>query len=302
MPTVEERQVASLVFFVRDRWQADVYAISAQKKDLREAADYNALAFLETFLWLHLGVQVDYFSKDLSRQLVREHFKLLDAAYERAVAGKHHERFALPLQQILRAELSRRRDVSTWFEQPLKSPRNLASAFQTALLLCNGFAQDPDAYALVQALVFADSTKWDAVVKLTQSTAPLPRAPTASEGDVAEPLKEQILTGFFRAVEHMEAYHEMVADFDRASLSEMPFLKERTRDLQHWRLDFRNKIVEERFLQIAGIVKAVLTPTLARTPPPPGETPDADKATSTLMEGIRVLMREWEPLSKGVAR
>src|SRR5437870_13831307 len=75
MPSLEERQVSNLLFFLQDRWRP--IAEAAEKHRHRELTeDYSSVALLETSFWLHLGVQANCFPRSQSRRATYEYFPL----------------------------------------------------------------------------------------------------------------------------------------------------------------------------------------------------------------------------------
>ena len=259
MLSLEERRAANLLFFLRDRWQADLHAIQAQSSEFVEAVDYNSVALLESFLWLFLGVQVDYFPKELSVQVVNECLDILLKAYGRAVQGKHDQKF-FPLQKALEVQLSGRRELFAWPGRlPLLPSQSLSRVFQSSLILSNEFARDQAAYFLVQPLVFASAPFWQKVEEELQWVSLLPAAELEAHPEEVKAFRDRIFAGMVKVVNYMETYQSVSRDVERvarglsqAAKSDLLFLKQTIYEIQQWRLNFRDNVVFERFLKVAG--------------------------------------------------
>src|SRR5437879_7514213 len=86
--TGEDVKAANLNFFLLDRLYPAVEEVNKIGWLPEIRANYSSVALLESFLWLHLGVRIDYFPRALSRRVMYEHFGPMLGAYERVLATR----------------------------------------------------------------------------------------------------------------------------------------------------------------------------------------------------------------------
>ena len=92
-----------------------------------------------------------------------------------------------------------------------------------------------------------------------------------------------MLSGVFNVVQYMEAFHEILMD----STTEVAMLKRIVREIQQWRLDFGDKSIFDRFLEILDATAVFLLRRLA-------EKAKFDyQDVQIVVKTIRRLMTEW---------
>src|SRR5712664_3258865 len=73
---------ANLNFFLNDRLLPILQELEAIGSYSEKQSNFVRAELLESFLWLHLGVQIEYFPLPLSRRAIYEYFPLILKAYE----------------------------------------------------------------------------------------------------------------------------------------------------------------------------------------------------------------------------
>lgn len=135
MPYSEQQRESNLVFFLHEFVQPAADAVRSFALLAPVTRDYSTFTILEAFLWLHLGVKLDYFSKGQSRRVIYEFGNHWLAAYQRTVNAKMLQKFSPPVQRIFEAEFSGRVELFGSAEESPAPSDELASAYQSALAL-----------------------------------------------------------------------------------------------------------------------------------------------------------------------
>lgn len=283
MPSLEEQQLSNLTFFVQDRWNQ---ALGADRDGYVQGTEsFRNLGMLEAFLWLHTGVQCEYFRPDNARRLTYEYFPSLLKAHERTLTTKLDQRFSPPLQAILESQFSGR--TRLFAADSGKQPSSLEfGLFQRALILADGFCQDSSAQALVDSLAFNGLQEWNRDVDDLRTFA------TRNKIDRAEmPEKvELLISGFTNIIRYMETFHVFLQEplFEGEKNSErLPALKQRIKELQRWRLDFGD---DDRVEAFTRMLQAIV------------DLPQKELPASILLGQVRELMIDWgaPPMTKEV--
>ena len=139
---------ANLAYFFHDRLSPVVKEMREMNSFSERRANFVCAELLESFLWVHLGLRVNYFPLELSRRLVYEHLHLFLQAYEKILAARLMESwFTSPLRSIWEGEFTGRQELFSfgqrWDDSGIS--QELASAFQSLFILANGFAQSSKA-------------------------------------------------------------------------------------------------------------------------------------------------------------
>lgn len=171
MPYSEQQREANLTFFLHDFLRPAAEAVKSIDLLGPSSQDYSSFAILEAFLWLHLGVRLEYFPKAQSRRTMYEYANRLLAAYQRININKQLEKFTPPLRRILEAEFNGRVEVFSLVNELPDPSDELASAYQTALVLVGGFTDDPDTQQLLRMLIFATSATWETAMGRSSPSA-----------------------------------------------------------------------------------------------------------------------------------
>ena len=100
---------ANVIFFLHDRLEPALQIAASINSTDSVAAVYSNLELLESFLWLHLGVTIDYFPQPLARRLAYEYAVPILKAYEAVMETKRSETWlSQPMRNILSEEFSGR--------------------------------------------------------------------------------------------------------------------------------------------------------------------------------------------------
>lgn len=297
MPLPEGRQVSNLIFFLRDRPQFIGRDVTAGDMRAPLSEDYVGCAMLESFFWLDLGVQINYFPRAEARRVAYEYFPQFLKAYEHVQQKRLIQKFTPPLQRMLGSEFSGRTELFS-HREGLDYIRDEALApFQATLILANGFAGDLDTEQITDSLVFKNMLDWSHVMREFKEV-----------NDTAEPqserfiqVREAVSSTVLKIVQYMECYREILLDFDKITdgpekirASSIVNLKQRVKDIQNWRLDFKEHHVFERFLELLNLALA-----LWGRDAKDGRIEFQRRITPAMVQAIRILMIDWggPPLS-----
>jgi hypothetical protein len=287
MPLPENLGVSNLIFFLQDRPDFSGRSSSTSERPVNLSEEYLGCAALEAFLWLHLGVQVGYFSKQESRRVTYEYFPGLLQAYEKIQKNQMIQKFTPPFQRILQLEFGGNKELFSHNEGLAGGSEENIVPFQTMLILANGFANDPDTEEFCNALVFMNLATWND----RMNGLKLMSNPRSEEFIRArDGMSEMIL----KTVQYMECFRETLRDFDEVrkgvagrDYSVLSDLKQQVKEIQSWRLNFAEQLVFERFFEFVDIVLMLSTRELA-------EGFRLQKTvTPELVRAIRLLTSEW---------
>lgn len=158
---------ANLAYFFHDRLSPELDEMAMVESFSEKRANFVCAELLEAFLWLHLGLRVNYFPIELSRRLIYEHMHFFLRAYERILAERLMESwFTPPLRSIWESEFSGRQGLFSsgqrWDDSGISQV--LASAFQSLFMLANGFAQSSKSRELLLAMAVATDSEWDSAM------------------------------------------------------------------------------------------------------------------------------------------
>src|SRR5260370_10689486 len=124
---------ANLAYFFHGRLSPVVKEMANMDSFSEKQANFVCAELLEAFLWVHLGLRVNYFPIELSRRLIYEHMHFFLRAYERILAARLMESwFGSPFRSIWESEFSGRQELFSfgqrWDDSGISQV--LASAFQ----------------------------------------------------------------------------------------------------------------------------------------------------------------------------
>jgi len=250
---------ANLNFFLNDRLRPVLEQIEATVPSSDMRTNFLEAELLESFLWLHLGVQIDYFPLPLARRAIYEYLPCFLKAYDSTASGPSFETwFTPPLQAIWESEFTGRQELFSSGRIWDKAPPETASVFQTALILANGFAQNAEARPLVQAIV--RKVHW------------------------AYP-------GYFVEVDYLGATRQINAETRQAfpeTTHEFEDYLRRLKEIQQWRLNFADATYRGRFIQI-GRMAAEHFAQYA----PAKELGDPESVVKKFLAEVYDLMTDW---------
>src|SRR6266705_894049 len=204
---------ANLAYFFHDRLSPVVKEMAVMDSFSERRANFVCAELLESFLWLHLGLRVNYFPIELSRRLIYEHMHFFLRAYERILAARLMESwFTLPLRSIWEGEFSGRQELFSfgqrWDDSGIS--QGLASIFQSLFMLANGFAQNSKARELLLTMVVATDSEWDGAIQNNRPLEPLERMDSLAGSSA--PQLHWSHPGFFEILDYTRAFRRADAD------------------------------------------------------------------------------------------
>lgn len=244
---------ANLIFFLNDRLRPVLEQIEATDSSPDIRGNFLEAELLESFLWLHLGVQIDYFPLPLARRAIYEYFPAFLRAYDSTATGPSFETwFTSPVRAIWESEFTGRQELfssgRTWDQA---APPETASIFQTFLITANGFAQNVEARPLVQAIVISKDSEWEEAVDKNHPIAALERG--EPENDEALVKTHWAYPGYFAEVDYLRASRQLNAGIHQTleeTTHEFEDYLRRLKEIQQWRLNFVDAKYRGRFTQI----------------------------------------------------
>jgi hypothetical protein len=293
MVSLNDWEFASLQFFVDDRFQRDVDNLTQRNDDSAEGT-VTRLSFLESFLWLYTGTQYGFFPGVEANKVATKYRDQLQASHERAVKEKTIQQFEESLQRILGSAVSLGEPLLQYpTREVLESVPKQRGAFRDALLVCNDFARNSATSRLLQGLAFERPSGWE------QQVAGLSDFARTDRAQVGDDEKEYLIRGFVETIQYMEILNGLFEDLPKIGMSHL--VAARIRDLLHWRLNFNNKVVLDRFIRLVSELRPVLVRSLAAAPDVPIES--VDRAINDLVPRIGGLMSKWgePPIGRGTS-
>ena len=143
---------ANLAFFMRERVAPLLRHIESTKTWTSPQASFVRAELLESFLWLHHGVSIEYFALPLARRVTYEFFPLFLKAYESLRSESHFETwFTSPLRAIFQSEFTGNQELfsSGRIWKRSKTALGVDAVFQAFLILANDLVQNPRARPLM---------------------------------------------------------------------------------------------------------------------------------------------------------
>jgi hypothetical protein len=254
MASQEVLQTSNLIFFLQDRPAFAGWESQSQESRKHLSQEYFCFASIESFLWLHLGVQTNYFERSAARRVTYEYFWRFLHAYEYILSNKLDQKFSPPLQRILASEFSGRSELFSQREGFEDTAKPSLSFFQASLILSNGFSNDLEAETIVNSMAFMKGQDWERAIQELNWMAD-----TAPSN-----IREKLPSAVLRVIDYMESFRRWRADFERIvftsklETSVNALVRERVRDIQRWRLDFRETPIFNRFIEVLNLTLRVL--------------------------------------------
>ncbi|SRR6266700_156752 len=288
---------ANLAYFFHDRLSPVMKEMTGIDSLSEKRANYVCAELLEAFLWVHLGLRVNYFPIELSRRLTYEHMHFFLRAYERILAARLMESwFGSPFRSIWESEFSGRQELFSfgqrWDDSGIS--QGLASAFQSLFTLANGFAQNSKARELLLTMGAATDSEWDGAIKNNRPLEPLERMDSP-----AGPSGQQLHwshSGFFEVLDYMRAFRRADADVRQMLEGSRPVnifpegqqYVDLLREAQQWRLNFGYTLYRGRFLMVARLAAETLM-NLAENE----KGYEAQRAGEEFIKELYPLMTDW---------
>jgi hypothetical protein len=245
---------ANLNFFLNDRLLPILQEVEAIGSYPEKQSNFVRAELLESFLWLHLGVQIEYFPLPLSRRAIYEYFPMILKAYEVISHTPFFETaFAPPLRAIWASEFTGRQELFSsariWKEAP---PPDTSSVFQSSSIFANEFVQDLEARPFVQAITFSTDSEWEQALKGNKSPSDVEKNELS---DHLSPDAHWASPGVFSAVDYLRTLRQLkFSAQEQNSSKEFAAFRQRLTEIQQWRLNFANEIYRTRFQSAAQAV------------------------------------------------
>lgn len=290
-PSPDQRRLgeANLAFFMRDRVAHVLTRINSMETLTPRQGSFTNAELLESFLWLHHGVIIEYFPLPISRRVVYEYLPLFLKAYESLRRESYFETwFTPPLRTIFESEFTGNQELFSFGRiwEPSNTPAGTDELFQLPLVLANGLVQNLDARTLMEAVATAGESAWQDVI--------LKNPAAFEQSDPDDHSSRWTHSGFFAVLGFMRAFRALKLDLEQRHLDKdqqhyLRLLKE----TQQWRLNLGYPEYRERFLQICRAAAETYIKQL-----PPEESPWT--AVADFVRSFQELMTDWgAPLVMG---
>jgi hypothetical protein len=240
-------------------------ALSESKEDTRAAMLRSQLA--ESFLWLHLGVELGSFPEEASEELFRTYFvpwfnSLLSreegkrqSMRDRSLYVAHSpESEALILTfprfaSILIEQAMRGENIFLTERNNFRNPNLLSSVFQSLLILTSNFSANPAIEHFILMVNFVDLQTWE-----RQWTADVgAEEELISKEHVVRGLSSPLCVGFVELWRYATRLRELFDDLAgrvEIARSDRFNLRQRAREIQSWNLNLRSAETASRFDQV----------------------------------------------------
>jgi hypothetical protein len=279
---------ACLAFFLKDR-----LIPSLQRVEMRSTRSFVFAELLESFLWLHHGVEIDYFPMAESRRVMYEYFEFFLKAHHEVSSGPYFETwFTPPLRAMLSSEFTGNLELFSsgriWQSSSVALPK-MHELFQSFFVLANGFAQNPKARPLLQALATVNDSTWQNVIAHNERVLDVEQPAFEPLRDVAIP--NWTHSGFFAAVDYMQAFRRLTLDVGQVHPdmgNEMEHYIRSLKETQQWRLNFGYPRERERFVQTGRIAAEAFVEHL-----PEADGFDQKTAVERFIKELLELMTDW---------
>jgi hypothetical protein len=243
-------------------------------------------------LWIHLGVQIDYFPLPLARRAIYEYFPAFLKAYDSTASGPYFDTwFTPPARAIWDSEFTGRQELfssgRTW--DPRTTPPETASIFQNSLILANGFAQNEEARPLVQTIVVSKDSDWEEAVEKNRPIADFEQS--GGEENEAPLQLHWAYPGYFTEVDYLRATRQINAEIQQTfqeTTHEFEDYLRRLKEIQQWRLNFGDAKYRGRFIQIGRMAAETFVQYA-----PTEERGDSQSVVKKFLAEVYDLMTDW---------
>jgi len=215
---------------------------------------YGQSAVWEAYFWLHFGIDLGYFPRREAEDLLRQGFPV----------SPEFIRPFRPLYPVLLKTLMT--DVLRGNEffpsagyEGFRDAAAIHIPFQAALMMEASYARSPVTQSFTMAMTFISEPSWEKLIgreewmKDDLSTERFDRALTGELTEAAEPNKENLLAGFFRAIEHManfRALFDTLRTTQKLEYADVKLLERRVKEICLWRLNFAAGTAKKRFFDL----------------------------------------------------
>jgi hypothetical protein len=241
--------LADLDFFIADRLSPILQDFSFFDKLAKKQATFVAAELLESFLWIHLGVQLNYFPLGAARRVMYEFFPpFLRAHQMMSKAAVFETAFGSPLRNIWDSEFSGNLALFStgrlWEES--KVPEEGAELFRKCYTYANEFVQNEETRPFVQGIVLAQDTEWRQAVDKNKL---VPDVETVEGDREFSSAAHWATPGVIGTVEYLRTSAQVNIPWEEQGTpsKSLVALRQRLREIQQWRLNFANRGYRDRF-------------------------------------------------------
>ena len=282
----------NLIFFLNDRLRPVLEQIEATDFPSDSRTHFFEAELLESFMWIHLGVQLGYFPLPLARRAVYEYFPAFLKAYESTASGPFFDTwFAPPVRAVWESEFTGRQELfssgRTWDDET--TPEETVPIFQSSLIVSNGFAQNEEARPLVQTIVLSKDSDWEEAVQKNHAIAGFEQS--RGERNDAPLHLHWAFPGYFAEVDYLRATRQINAEihhtFQKTTHEFEDYLR-RLKEIQQWRLNFGDATYRGRFIRIGQMAAETFVKYV-----PTDELGGSQSVVKKFLAEVYDLMTDW---------
>src|SRR3989442_8040261 len=201
---------------------------------------YGQSAVWEAYFWLHFGIDLDYFPRREGEDLLRQAFPV-------SPISPFTPLYPALLQTLMTDELRRNEIFPSAGYEGFRDAAAIHIPFQAALMMEASYARSPVTQSFTMAMTFIPEPSWKKLIgreermKDDLSTERFDRALTGQLTEAAETDKENLLAGFFRAIEHManfRALFDTLRTTQKLEYADVKLLERRGKEICPWRVEF----------------------------------------------------------------
>lgn len=278
------RNDGPLVFFMEDRMRPIVDRVTGEPSPVKIDRRYVDAELLEAFLWLHVGVEIEYFPLQSARRLVYEYFPLFLKALEEVKASPFFETWFTPdLRNLLSRELSGQ--IGLFSSEATTRRENATRTFQSQLMLSNGFVRRDDSRPFLQAITVTSLGLWEDFLE----SKSLPVSFVAEEPEAELTNGHWAMAGVFAGLQFMEAIRQskLPAIEEDSPVAHIDGFARELREVQQWRLNFADYDYRTKFMKAVDVAGQNVIPVCSE----PEDEPPADRRQFHL--AVEDLARDW---------
>ncbi|HEV3333226.1 MAG TPA: hypothetical protein VG096_19700 [Bryobacteraceae bacterium] len=246
---------------------------------------------LEAIWWLHLGTELQYFPSSEAWTVFQPFSEIIDRDLHSHL-GEYESSYSPRLRLWLLSALKQKDGfpVLDKFEVPLA----WHNVFTNALMLSDYSFRDKVAQAFLSSVAVLDRLRWESTRDAIFSPEALRFLLQFDSHSYPDVSPELLYAGFFRSLEHIRAWQQFFAELaiKHADLpQDRGHLRDRIAQIQVWRLNLRDDLVEERMQEMARAAQQLIVNEAAEGPT------NLDRAKiPELQKRIKELVDDWRRL------
>jgi len=271
MHSNEGHKQANCLKFLRSYFAPAKRAVEAANKlGSKDTSSQAHGSFLESFWWLYLGLEMEYFPASAGILFWSETRKDFLRSFNYFAKRKYRtvSAFTDSLWLRLQSTFKVSNNLFTFDgDMHFLDGSALISQFQTIFMIECHFARDCNAQILSSVITFSSPREWNKLRirkgrKRRQISLTAVRDALIANGEFPNRIgEERVYAGFFRALEHMMTYQYFFDSLRRnptVQERDAYLLERRCKEVSNWRLNFYIGDAKERFLELAEDLGAEL--------------------------------------------